>query len=47
MGEIMIKKPYIDTENEALKRKIEAATWMLGIFAFVCFVIAVIFEAMR
>ena len=43
----MIKKPYIDTENEALKRKIEAATWMLGIFAFVCFLIAVVFQMMR
>ena len=43
----MIKKPYINAEDEALNRKIEAATWMLGIFAFVCFVIAVIFEAMR
>ena len=43
----MIKKPYINEENEALQRKIEAETWMLGIFEFVCFVIAVIFEAMR
>ena len=42
----MIKKPYIN-ENEALERKIETATWMLGIFAFVCFIIAVVFEAMR
>ena len=40
----MIKKPYIN-ENEALERKIETAT--LGIFAFVCFAIAVVFEAMR
>ena len=43
----MIERPYINAENEALECKIEAATWMLGIFAFVCFIIAVVFEAMR
>lgn len=43
----MIKRPYINAENEALERKIETASWMLGIFAFICFVIAVVFEAMK